>query len=72
MSAASRRTSRTCTLIGLTFDGAGTLHVVELDELGWAALELFGTGAGGTVNACDLATLTCSEVATGIPVVTGP
>lgn len=57
-------------IIDLAFDAAGTLHVVELDELSWAAVEIFGTGAGGTINACDLGTLTCSEVATGIPILT--
>lgn len=57
-------------IIDVAFDGGGSLHVVELDELGWAALEIFGTGAGGTVNACDLGSATCSEVATGIPMIT--
>ena len=57
-------------IIDLAFDAAGALNVVELDEQGWAALELFGTGSGGTVNACDLGTVTCGEVATGIPMIT--
>jgi hypothetical protein len=57
-------------IIDLAFDEAGTLHVVELDESSWAAIEIFGTVTGGTINACDLNTLSCSVVASGIPIPT--
>ena len=56
-------------IIDLAFDANGALHVAELDEQSWFAVEL-GTGAGGSINACDLGEETCSEVATGIPVLT--
>lgn len=55
-------------IIDLVFGPDGRLYVSELDELSWAAVEIFGTGTGGTVNACDLQTLSCEEVATGIPI----
>lgn len=39
-------------------------------DASWAAVEIFGTVVGGTVNACDLTTATCQEVATGVPILT--
>ena len=57
-------------IIDLGFDAEGTLHVAELDEDSWFAVEVLGGGAGGTINACDVDAGTCSEVATGIPVLT--
>ena len=58
-------------IIDLKFDDSGTLHVVELEENSWFALELDPPQlAGGTVNACDLDTGSCSEVATGLPILT--
>lgn len=57
-------------IIDLAFGADGSLLVAELDESSWAAIELGGTPAGGTVNACDLDTLTCSEMASGIPILT--
>ena len=57
-------------IIDLKFDAEGTLHVAEFDEDSWFAVEVFGGGAGGTINACDVEAGTCSEVATGIPVLT--
>lgn len=57
-------------IIDLAFDADGILHVAELDEQSWFAVEVLGAGTGGTVNACDLETLSCSEVATGIPILT--
>lgn len=52
----------------LTIGPDGRLYVSELDELSWAAVEIFpGKAVGGTLNACDLATLACEEVATGVP-----
>ena len=57
-------------IIDLAFGPDGLLYVVELDEASWAAVEIFGVVTGGTVSACDVATLVCTEVATGIPIVT--
>jgi hypothetical protein len=58
-------------IVDLTFGPDGTLYVVEIDEASWAAVE-FGLGSlGGTVNACDPATWTCSQVATGLPIPIG-
>ena len=56
-------------IIDLAFDADGDLYVVELDEQSWFAVEL-GAGVGGTINACDVATLACEEVASGIPILT--
>lgn len=56
-------------IIDIAFDEEGYLYVVELDENSWFGLEL-GAAAGGTINKCDLDAGTCSELATGIPIVT--
>lgn len=55
-------------IVDLEIGPDGLLYVSELDERGWAAVEIFGLVTGGTLNACDLATLTCEEVATDVPV----
>lgn len=55
-------------IVDMEFGPDGRLYISELDEASWASVEIFGTVTGGTVNACDLTTLTCAEVATGIPV----
>jgi hypothetical protein len=39
-------------IVDLTFGWDGTLHVVELDEASWFAIEVTGTPIGGTVSAC--------------------
>jgi len=59
-------------VIDLAFDAAGNLHIAELDEQSWFAVEVLGPGAlaGGTINSCDLGALSCTEVATGIPILT--
>jgi len=62
-------------IIDLKFDARGTLHVVELDEKSWFAVEpgFRDFSVGGTINACDLgasSAAACSEVATGIPILT--
>ncbi len=57
-------------IIDLAFGPDGMLHVAELDEASWAAVEIFQAPTGGTINSCDVATLTCGEVASGIPVLT--
>lgn len=57
-------------IIDLAFDASGTLHVAELDEQSWFAVEVLGGGVGGTINACDVDAGTCTEVATEIPILT--
>jgi hypothetical protein len=58
-------------IVDLTFGPDGTLYVVEIDEASWAALE-FGVGSlGGTVNACNSTTWTCSPVATNLRIPIG-
>jgi len=55
-------------IVDLAFGPDGTLYVTEIDENTWAAVE-FGIGAiGGTVNACDSASWSCSVVATGLTI----
>ena len=56
--------------IDLTFGPDGSLYVAELDEASWAAVEILQAPTGGTINACDVATLICGEVASGIPILT--
>ena len=54
-------------IIDLTFGPDGTLYVVELEENSWFALELPpGKAIGGSVNACNVATANCTQVATGL------
>lgn len=57
-------------IIDLAFGPDGKLYVAELDEQSWAAVEFGFGGQGGTVNACDVGTLTCDVVAAGIPILT--
>jgi hypothetical protein len=63
-------------IIDLAFGPDGTLYVVEIDEASFFAvqLELFsgisGRIVGGTVNACDSSTWTCTEVATKLRIPT--
>ena len=56
-------------IFDLAFDDAGALHVLELDEDSWFALEI-GGGSGGTINACDIDAGSCDVVATGLPLPT--
>ncbi len=54
-------------IVDLTFGADGTAYVVELDEASWFAVEVLPSAmAGGTVNACDPTTWTCTEAATGL------
>jgi hypothetical protein len=39
-------------IVDLAFGWDGTLHVVELDEASWFAIEVTGNPLGGSVNAC--------------------
>ena len=55
-------------IVDLDLGPDGTLYVSELDEASWAAVEIFMAPTGGTANACDLASETCTEVAAGVPV----
>jgi hypothetical protein len=48
----------------------GALYVAELDESSWAAVEIFGGGAGGTINKCNIDTQKCKVVASGVPLLT--
>jgi hypothetical protein len=57
-------------IIDLAFDTSGALHVVQFDDLSWAAVDILGAGAGGSIHSCDLETLTCHGVASGIPILT--
>jgi hypothetical protein len=53
-------------IVDMAFGDDGKLYVAEIDEASWAAVEGFGTPAGGAINACDLGAGTCYEVADGI------
>jgi hypothetical protein len=56
-------------IMDLAFGPDGTLYVVEFDEAGWLGIEGNGfakTAAGGTVNACNVATGSCSVRASGL------
>jgi len=53
-------------IVDLNFGPDGTLYVVELDEASWAAVEIFQSPTGGTVDACDVSNGTCTEVAGGL------
>jgi hypothetical protein len=53
-------------IIDLAFGPDGNLYVAELDEASWTAVEIFRSPTGGTINSCDLLTLSCDEVATDI------
>jgi hypothetical protein len=57
-------------IIDMAFGEDGQLYVAELDEASWASIEIFGSPTGGTINACDVSSATCSEVAEGIPELT--
>jgi hypothetical protein len=56
-------------IIDLSFAPDGTLHITELDENSFLGLEL-GQSLGGTVNACDFGSWSCSVVAGGLPIPT--
>jgi hypothetical protein len=57
-------------IIDLAFGPDGLLYVVELDEGAWAALEIFGTPKGGTINQCNVKTGYCRTVADKLPITT--
>jgi sugar lactone lactonase YvrE len=53
-------------IVDLNSGPDGTIYVTELDEATWFALEI-GKGIGGTVNACNPSSWSCTEVATELP-----
>jgi hypothetical protein len=53
-------------IIDLAFGDDGQLYVAEMDEASWAAVEITGNPIGGSINACDVNSATCDEVANGI------
>ncbi len=53
-------------IIDLAFGPEGLLYVVELDEASWFAGEVLNSPTTGTINACDIDTLTCIEVETSL------
>lgn len=57
-------------IIDLAFDGEGNLLVAELDEASWASVEIFQQVTGGTVNSCDVSSLSCDVLHAGIPILT--
>lgn len=57
-------------IIDLTFGPDGALYVAELDEASWVAVEILQAPTGGTINRCDLDTLTCTERAGGLDILT--
>ena len=58
-------------IIDMTIGPDGQLYVAEMDEASWAAVQIFQAPTTGTINACNLQSLTCQVVAPGIPVLTG-
>ena len=56
-------------IVDINFGPDGTLYVVEIDEASWAAVEFAPDSMmGGTINACDLDTSTCTAEATGLTI----
>jgi hypothetical protein len=55
-------------IIDLAFGDDGRLYVVEFDEAGWLAIEpaFARTEEGGTLNACNVWTGACTEIARGL------
>lgn len=54
-------------IVDINFGPDGTAYVVELDEASWLAVEVGPDAmAGGTVNACDPVSWTCTEAATDL------
>ena len=54
-------------IVDLNFASDGTAYVVELDEASWFAVEVVPDAmVGGTVNACDSTTWTCTEAETDL------
>jgi hypothetical protein len=56
-------------IVDLAFGPDKSLYVIELDEESWLAME-FGQGTGGSVNKCNSSTWVCTQVATGLSMLT--
>ena len=56
-------------IVDLAFGPDGSLYVVELDEESWLAMES-GQGTGGSVNKCNTTTWVCTQISTGLPMLT--
>ena len=54
-------------IVDINFGSDGTLHVVEIDEASWLAVELGSGTRGGTVNACTWGSFVCTEEAEHLP-----
>jgi len=54
-------------IIDLAFGRDGLLYVTEFDTRAWAAVEIFGTPAGGKISACNVRSGDCFDVKTGLP-----
>jgi hypothetical protein len=54
-------------VIDLAFGRDGLLYVTEFDEKSWAAVEIFGTPAGGKISACNVRSRDCFDVKKGLP-----
>jgi hypothetical protein len=53
-------------IVDLSMGSDNRLFVAELDEESWLAMQL-GKGKGGSVNVCDVRTWQCTQIATGLP-----
>jgi len=55
-------------IVDINFGPDGTLHVVELDEASFLAVELGGADAvGGTIDACTWGSFACTKEASDLP-----
>lgn len=61
-------------VIDLVVGPDGKLYVTQIDDASWLAVEAaaFGIEAtvGGSVHACDLETMACDEIISGVPILT--
>lgn len=56
-------------IIDMIFGDDGRLYVAELDAQSWFSLEVGGS-QGGVIKSCDVNTMECTTIATGIPMLT--
>lgn len=54
-------------IIDMVFGPDGRLYVAEFDARSWFAME---QGEGGVIKSCDINTMECETIATGIPMLT--
>lgn len=55
-------------IVDINFGPDGTLHVVEIDEASWLAVELGSEMEGGTINACTWPSFVCTKEASDLPI----